>query len=57
MRLDRVVTAGTVVAIGLAVHTAVNLRFLRRPPVDAPPIRERVSAPPCLPLLAAGFLP
>ena len=44
MRLDRVVTAGAVVAFGLAVHTAVNLRFLRRPPVDAPRIRERVSA-------------
>ena len=44
MRLDRLVTVGSALALGLAAHTVVNLRFLRRPDADAPPTEERVSA-------------
>lgn len=44
MTPHRLVVIGSLAAIGLAVHTAVNLRFLRRPPMDGPPVNERVSA-------------
>lgn len=41
-RTSPLVVAGSVLAIGLAAHTAVNLRHLRRP-APAARVRERVS--------------
>lgn len=38
-----VVTIGSALAVGLAAHTAANLRALRRPDPDAPASDERVS--------------
>jgi Glycosyl transferase family 2 len=44
MPLSRLlVRAGTLGALGLTAHTAVNLRLLRRPPADPPPVTEAVS--------------
>ena len=39
----RTVAAGTLGAAALTAHTAVNLRLLRTPPTDPPPLAERVS--------------
>lgn len=39
----RVVWAGTAMAVALTVHTAVNVRLLRRPDDDPPPVAGRVS--------------
>ncbi len=35
--------AGTVTAVALTAHTAINLRALRTPRTDPPPVTERVS--------------
>lgn len=43
MNFDRVIRIGSGTALALAVHTAVNLRLLRRPNVEAPATPERVS--------------
>ena len=41
--IDAVVLTGAVAAIAATAHTAWNLRALRTPPLDPPPVRERVS--------------
>ena len=41
--LDRLAAVGAVGAVGLAVHTAVNLRLLRTPPAVPPVVLEPVS--------------
>lgn len=41
--LSRLVTIGSALAVGIAAHTAVNLRALRRPDPEAPDCGERVS--------------
>lgn len=43
MVMKRLTTIGSLSAIAIAVHTAVNLNALRKPNVIAPPIAERVS--------------
>ena len=43
MSLGRLTLAGSALAGGLAVHTVVNLRHLRRPDAEGPAIAERVS--------------
>lgn len=44
MRTPRTLTAaGTIVALALTAHTAVNLRALRRPPADPAPPAEQVA--------------
>lgn len=43
MRPPRIVSAGTAVAAGLAVHTVANLANLRRPAATGPDLTERVS--------------
>lgn len=47
MKPRSIVAAGTVAAAWLAVHTLVNVRFLRRPAATGPDIAERVSI--CVP--------
>lgn len=39
----RLTTIGTLMALGIAAHTALNLRLLRRPSTSVPPVDERVS--------------
>lgn len=41
--MTRPVTAGSALAAALTLHTWVNLRLLRVPPVDPAPVAERVS--------------
>ena len=43
MVMKRLTTIGSLSAIAIAAHTAVNLNALRKPNVIAPPIAERVS--------------
>ncbi len=43
MRPNPAITAASAIAVGLAAHTAVNLRLLRRPDPAAPAVTERVS--------------
>lgn len=41
--MRRITTVGTVVAVGIAAHTALNLQRLRKPNVQVPPVDEAVS--------------
>ncbi len=43
MRNNPLVTTGAAIAVGLAAHTVLNLRHLRRPPAKGPDVTERVS--------------
>lgn len=43
MVMRRITTLGTVMAVCIAVHTALNLQRLRKPNVQVPPVDELVS--------------
>ena len=43
MVMRRITTLGSLAAVGIAVHTAINLERLRRPSVQVPPVDEPVS--------------
>lgn len=41
--MKRITTVGTVIAIGIAAHTVLNLQRLRKPNAQVPPVDELVS--------------